>query len=296
MSGCCADGLFGLVAFLAAIFFVLGTCIGSFLNVCIYRIPREMPVYRPSRSFCPECKQTIAWYHNIPLLSYLLLRGKCAYCGKHFTARYFLVEALVGVLFLLVFLKYACGACGAPLGLVGVDNGWLVPVYWLAMCGLVLGTFVDFEHLIIPDRVTLGGIAAGFILSPLVPAMHNQETWLAALIQAVVGAAVGWGILWTLGFVGKLVFRKEAMGFGDVKLVGAIGAFLGWRAVLFCLFVSSFFGAIVGISLVLAGRKEMGSRIPYGPYLALAAVIWILWGWNIWGAYINLMMPQQPIG
>ena len=288
--------LFGLAAFLAAIFFVLGICIGSFLNVCIYRIPLEMPVYRPSRSFCPECKHVIAWYHNLPLLSYLMLRGKCAYCGKRFAVRYFLVEALVGMLFLLVFLKYAGGTCGAPLGLTGMDDGRLVPIYWLAMCGLVLGTFVDFEHLIIPDRVTLGGIVAGLALSPLVPAMHNQETWLGGLIQSVVGAALGWGILWTLGFVGKLVFRKDAMGFGDVKLAGAMGAFLGWRAILFCLFVSSFLGAIVGVSLVLAGRKEMGSRIPFGPYLALAAAIWILWGWNLWGMYIGLMMPRPAVG
>ena len=286
----------GLTTFLGAISFILGTCIGSFMNVCIYRIPREMPVYRPSRSCCPACRRSIAWYHNIPLLSYLLLRGKCAYCGKGFTVRYFLVEALVGVLFLLVFLKLACGEGGAPLGLVAACDWRLVPIYWLAMCGLVLGTFVDFEHLIIPDRVTLGGIVAGLVLSPLVPAMHNRETWLGGLTQAVIGAAVGWGILWTLGFVGKLVFRKEAMGFGDVKLAGAIGAFLGWRAVLFTLFISSFCGAIVGIGLVLAGRKEMGSRIPYGPYLALAAAIWILWGWSMWAVYINLMIPSRSMG
>ena len=284
--------VYGITALFAVVSFVLGTCIGSFLNVCIYRIPREMPVYRPSRSFCPECKHEIAWHHNIPLLSYLLLRGKCAYCGKRFTARYFLVEALVGLLFLLVFLKYGTGACGAPLGLVVMTDPRLIPVYWLAMSGLVLGTFVDFEHLIIPDRVTLGGIAAGLVLSPLVPAMHRQVTWHGALIESVIGAALGWGILWALGFVGKLIFKKEAMGFGDVKLVGAIGAFLGWRAVLFCLLLSSFFGAIVGLSLVLLGRKEMGSKIPYGPYLALAAALWILWGWHVWGAYIGMMMPN----
>jgi leader peptidase (prepilin peptidase)/N-methyltransferase len=154
--------------------------------------------------------------------------------------------------------------------------------------GLVLGTFVDFEHLIIPDRVTLGGIVAGLILSALIPSMHDTRSVLWSLAWSAIGAAVGWGILWGVGYVGTLIFKKDAMGFGDVKLLSAIGAFLGWKAVLFTIMVSSLAGSIVGITLVMAKRKDMQSRIPYGPYLALAAVIWIFWGPAIWQGYLDL--------
>jgi leader peptidase (prepilin peptidase)/N-methyltransferase len=160
--------------------------------------------------------------------------------------------------------------------------------------GLVLGTFVDFDHMIIPDRVTLGGIVAGLILSPLIPSLHGEATWFPALRESVFGAALGWGLLWAVAVIGKLIFRKEAMGFGDVKLLGAIGAFLGWRAVLFTVTVSSFFGAVVGLLLVAISRRGMQSRIPYGPYLALAALLWVFWGHWLWDGYLNLLTPAIP--
>jgi leader peptidase (prepilin peptidase)/N-methyltransferase len=276
---------------LSVLAFVWGACVGSFLNVCIHRIPREQSVIKP-RSRCPHCGHPIPWHRNIPLLSYVLLRGRCHDCGGRISPRYVLVELLVGVLFLLAWLKFDPEPGTRPLHLVPVSHWPLVPIYWLVMAGLALGTFVDFEHLIIPDRVTLGGILAGLALSAAVPALHGAGTLREALWQSALGAAVGWALLWSVGILGTAVFRKEAMGFGDVKLLGAIGAFFGWKAVLFTVVLSSFFGAVVGLTLVLGGRKEMQSRIPFGPYLALAAVIWIAWGPALLQAYLSLMTPS----
>ena len=276
--------------FFAVLALAWGACVGSFLNVCIHRIPRELSVVAP-RSHCPNCGKMIAWYHNIPLVSYLVLRARCRYCGARIIPRYFIVELLVACLFLLVWLKFDLADGSRALGLVPITDWKLVLVYWLMLSGLVLGTFVDFEHLIIPDRVTLGGIVAGVVLSALVPGLHGAASIRAALLASALGAAVGWGSLWAVSVLGRMIFRKEAMGFGDVKLLGAIGAFLGWRAVLFTIVASSLFGSIVGVTLVLIGRKAMQSRIPYGPYLALAALIWVLWGPALVDLYIRLIVP-----
>ena len=281
--------------FFAAMSFVFGTCIGSFLNVCIYRIPREESVVRP-RSHCPHCNGLIAWYDNIPLFSFVALRARCRHCAARISPRYVLVEALVGLFFLLIWLKLDLLPAGPVMGLSPVGSALLIPIYWLVVSGLVLGTFVDFEYMIIPDRVTLGGIAAGLVLSAAVPALHGQATVGSSLLQAGMGLALGWSVLWLMGVVGTFVFRKEAMGFGDVKLLGAIGAFLGWRAVVFTIIVSSFLGSAVGIALVLLHKKEMQSRMPYGPYISLAAVLWILWGAGLWSAYIGLMTPAALPG
>jgi len=279
-----------------SLFFLLlsiawGASIGSFLNVCIYRIPLDLSVVKP-RSHCPGCKQPIAWYQNIPVLSYLLLRGKCAKCGIRISPRYILVEILVAVLFALAWLKFGSVAGPRQFGLVPITEFWLVPVYWLVVMGLVLGTFVDFEHMIIPDRVTLGGIACGLVASALVPELHGQTTVLHGLMKSVIGAATGWGLLWGVAMLGEFIFKKEAMGFGDVKLMGAIGAFFGWEAVLFTVMISSLVGSIVGVTLMLLGKKEMQSKLPYGPYLSLAALLWMYWGSSWWALYINFLMGR----
>ncbi len=271
---------------------VFGACIGSFLNVCIYRIPRDIGLGNPSRSFCPACKHQIPWYLNIPLLSWFMLRGKCRFCGAAITARYVLVELLVAVLFALVWLKFDFRAGPRLLGLAPVTDWQLVAAYWLVIGGLVVATFVDFEHLIIPDRVSLGGIAAGLLFSAAAPALHGESTRSGGLFEAALGVLAGSGVLWGAAILGKLAFKKDAMGFGDVKLLGAIGAFLGLKAIFFTILVSSLLGSVVGITLVLTGRKEMQSRIPYGPYLALAAVLWILWGPVLWEGYLNLFRPS----
>ncbi len=268
-----------------------GASIGSFLNVCIYRIPLDLSVVTP-RSHCPACKHPIAWYQNIPIFSYLVLRGKCAHCRVRISPRYVLVEILVALLFLLAWMKFDLVMGPRPLGLVPVTDFWLVPIFWLVAMGLVLGTFVDFEHMIIPDRVTLGGILCGLICSALVPSLHGETTLLRSLLWSSVGAASGWGLLWSVAVLGEFAFKKEAMGFGDVKLMGAIGAFFGWEAVLFTVIVSSFAGSIVGIALIVMGKKEMQSRIPFGPYISLAALLWMYWGSTWWDLYIRILSGQ----
>jgi len=279
--------------FLTVLSFPLGACIGSFLNVCVFRIPMDLSVVTP-RSFCPSCRTPIPWYLNMPILSYLILRGKCKFCKAKISPRYALIETLTGLLFLLVWLKYFPLADSArPLNLVPILDPLLVPVYWLAISGLILGTFVDFEHLIIPDRVTLGGILAGLLLSALVPSLHGETLVMHGLLWSSLGALAGWFLLWGAAVLGKFLLKKEAMGFGDVKLIGAIGAFLGTKAVLFTILTSSLIGSAAGIMMVLAGKKKMQSRIPYGPYLALAAIIWILWGPGLWNSYLKLFSIEN---
>lgn len=267
-----------------------GACIGSFLNVCIYRIPREESVIHP-RSHCPQCQGQIPWFLNIPVLSYLLLRGRCRDCGHPIAFRYPLVESLTALLFVLIWLQALPFEAARPLGLRPLESFALVPVFWLFAGGLMLGTFVDFDHMIIPDRVTLGGIVAGLALSAALPVMHSATVWHQGLLRAAIGMATGWGILWGVGVLGRLIFRKEAMGFGDVKLMGAIGAFLGWRAVLFTLVASSLLGSIAGVALMVGKQRQLQSRIPFGPYLALAALIWHFWGIRLWDAYFALLSP-----
>jgi leader peptidase (prepilin peptidase)/N-methyltransferase len=259
-------------AYLTVLVFLFGACLGSFLNVCIYRIPLEQSVVKP-RSHCPGCGTMIAWYDNIPLLSYTLLRAKCRHCGMRISPRYFLVELLTGLLFLLVWDRYGISA--------------FTPVYWLVLFGLILATFVDFEHMIIPDRCSLGGMALGLIASAIAPSIQGADNVLDSVVRSAVGLVAGSGSLWLVGFIGKLVFKKDAMGLGDVKLLGALGAFLGWQAVLFIVMVSSFIGSISGVVMILTGKKEWQSRIPYGPYIALAAVIWILGGNTLWQMYLG---------
>ena len=276
--------------YFAVVSFLFGACIGSFLNVCIYRIPREQSVVTP-RSHCPSCNKLIPWYLNIPLLSYVMLMGKCRFCGVKLTPRYLIVELLTACLFLLVYLKYSLGVDIRPLFLVPLATPALVIIYWLVAGGLILGTFVDFEHLIIPDRVTLGGIVAGLILSGFFPELHGAKQIKMSLLWSALGVVTGAGSLMLMAILGEWIFKKEAMGMGDVKLLGAIGAFFGSKAVLFVLVISSFVGSIAGITMVILGCKKMQSKIPYGPYIALAALIWLFWGENIWSAYINFLMP-----
>lgn len=269
--------------------FTWGACIGSFLNVCIYRIPRDESLIAPG-SHCPACDKPIHWYHNIPIFAWIALRARCAYCKAPISPRYVGVETLTAILFVLISFKFALNT-DAPrlLGMAPIDNFAIVPIYWLVIMGLILGTFVDFEHMIIPDRVTIGGMICGVLLSTLVPELHDESTWLDGLIQSGIGLAVGFGSLWAVGVLGEFAFKKEAMGFGDVKLMGAIGAFFGWEAILFTVIIASFAGTLVGVGLILARKKEMQSRIPFGPYLSLAALLWMLWGPIWWDAYIRFI-------
>jgi leader peptidase (prepilin peptidase)/N-methyltransferase len=257
-------------AYLTLLAFFFGACWGSFLNVCIHRIPREESVVTP-RSHCPGCGHLIAWYDNIPLLSWLALRARCRSCGTRISARYFLVELLTAVLFLMVWNRY------------GFDLR--TPIYWVVVFGLVLGTFVDLEHMIIPDRCTIGGMILGVAASAAAPVLHDTDSHLRSVVVSLIGLAAGFGSLWLVGQIGRWIFKKDAMGFGDVKLMGAIGAFFGAPAVLFTIMVSALLGSVAGVAMILLGGKEWQSRIPYGPYIAAAALLWMLGGHTWWTNY-----------
>lgn len=264
-----------LALYFTLLAFFGGACIGSFANVCIHRIPRDESIVHP-RSHCPSCSTLIAWYDNIPVLSYLALRGRCRHCGTAISFRYPAVELLVAALFLGLWNRY------------GFDARTLV--FMVFSTALVIATFVDFDHMIIPDRISLGGMPAGLLASALVPALHGQSEAIPALQASVLGLLAGSGSLYLVGVIGKLLFKKEAMGLGDVKLLGAIGAFLGWPGVLFTILFSSLFGSVVGVALILGRNKNWQSRIPYGPYLALAALVWIFGGNTWWDAYVNWIL------
>jgi leader peptidase (prepilin peptidase) / N-methyltransferase len=278
------DTLFYFLLF-AVFSTLLGVSVGSFLNVCIYRIPREESIVTP-RSHCPHCGSFIPWYLNIPVLSWCFLRGKCASCKGPISVRYTLVELLTATLFLMVYLQ--CFQPGALL-MQPIGQPWIVPIYWLFISGLVLGTFVDFEHYILPDSVTIGGMVVGPVLCTLVPELQGQELWWKGLLHSTLGLAIGFCSLFGIAWIGEKIFKKEAMGFGDVKLLGAIGAFLGWKAVLFTIVASSLLGSIVGLTLIALRRAERQSEIPFGPYIAAGALIWVFYGPSLVTLYFKMM-------
>jgi leader peptidase (prepilin peptidase)/N-methyltransferase len=348
-------------------FFVLGCVAGSFLNVCIHRMPREESIVWPA-SHCPHCGYAIPWRLNIPLLSWLWLGGRCANCHAPISARYFVVELLTGVVF---------GACWIHFGHISA----LLPlVYCVLIGGLIAATFIDWEHFIIPDEITYGGMAAGFCAACLVPGSHLKFPYFTrmrasgpAMIDSLMGMAVGGAIVYGILRLGKLLFGRykvplpaasrifftetavklpeqefayeelfyrsgdairlqarslelvdrcylnvpvclqperlqigedtfdpeqvpymeavtdqvvlprEAMGLGDVKFMAGIGAFLGWPGVLFSLALSAMAGSLVGIALIIANKRSWSSRMPYGPYIAVAAVIWVFGGYHwVW--------------
>jgi leader peptidase (prepilin peptidase)/N-methyltransferase len=346
--------------FWSLVFFSFGCIVGSFLNVCIYRLPLGMSIITP-RSHCPHCKYSIPWYLNIPLVTWLALRGRCKNCGAPIAARYFVVELLTGVVFLSCWLAF--GNTSYPLPSMPVAL-----VYAVFLAGLIAATFIDFEHFIIPDEITFGGMVVGFAVSLVLPSLHDASTLIVGMrrsfVGAIVGAAIIYGILrlgkWLFGrqrvklpMETKIIFTdtsvhlpdkeipydelfyrrsdvivlhartvelvdrgyqnvlvrlsplaleigeekmnpndvpcleavsteivlpREAMGLGDVKFMGAIGAFLGWQGVVFSLMLSSMIGAVVGVTLIAMRRRQWSSRMPYGPYIALAAAIWIFGG------------------
>jgi len=245
--------------------FLLGACVGSFLNVCIYRIPAGESIVSP-RSRCPKCGQAIQWYQNVPILSFLLLRGRCASCGTSISWRYPLVEALTGGLYLLCLLF---------LGL-----GWATLAYMLFCSALVAITFIDLDHQIIPDVISLPGILLGLAASFLIP-------WLDPL-DALLGVLLGGGVLYLIAFGYEFLTKKEGMGGGDIKLLAMIGAFLGWQGVFPVIFIASLIGTLVGVPLMLVKGADGRLAIPFGPFLSVAALIWLFWGRQILAFYLGL--------
>jgi leader peptidase (prepilin peptidase)/N-methyltransferase len=350
--------------------FVLGACVGSFLNVCIYRLPLDLSVNQPRRSFCPSCKTQIPWHQNLPLVSWLLLRGRCATCGARIAFRYFGVELLTALFFLIIWKSFP----------------WQTAVaYWVFIALIIAATFIDFEHFIIPDEITIGGTIAGLIASIIVPQLMNTDRRLMALLISAGSAALGYALLWLVLEGGKLVFGKkrirldkptvftwarhgddadfvvgdekglwsdffarekdqlllhcsgakignreftatilrfhynrvqvggsesfeldhlaeisgianeieiprEAMGRGDLKFLACIGAFLGWRAVLFAIFAGSLYGSAIGLVTLILGKRVWSLKLPFGPYLALGAISWLFFGETLLEWYRSMLL------
>lgn len=357
--------------FWSIVFFVFGCNIGSFLNVCIHRLPLGQSIVSPP-SHCPHCKYSIPWYLNIPLLTWVWLRGKCRNCGAPISPRYFLVELLTGLTFLACWNAF------------GHQSAFLALVYCLFLSGLIVGTFVDIEHLIVPDEITIGGMVVGVICSAAVPVMQGEDHWYGGLWKWALGAGVGAGVIYAVVRGGKLVFGRqhvslpaqakiifsetavhlpdgdvpyddlfyrksdviavhaktveladrcyrdikvrlspekliigedefnpeeiphmevvseeivlprEAMGFGDVKFMGAIGAFLGWKAVFFTLTVSAMIGSAYGITMIATRRQTWSGRLWFCPFMALAATLWIFDGRALVNWYEGLI--QHMLG
>lgn len=254
--------------------FMFGCAAGSFINVCIYRLPQGKSLVKPG-SFCPSCNTPIAWYDNIPLVSFLLLRGKCRSCGENISLRYPAVELLTGLL--MLWTVYDCLQDGRSLFILGV--------YVYLTLGLITVTFIDIAHEIIPDEISLVGIPVALLLSLLIPALHrdvpffyklieNGPAWVNSGISSLAGIVIGGGTLWFIGAVAGFLLKKEAMGFGDVKLMAMVGGLTGWLRMLMAFFLACAFGSIVGIVIMLRTKNR---RIPFGPFLAAGTFLVLLY-------------------
>ena len=364
-----------MIAVLSVASVVFGAIVGSFLNACIHRLPRNISLSNPKRSFCPSCNKLIPWYENLPLVSWLALRGKCSGCGARISPRYLFVEMLTAAAFFFLWQKF-----WFPLG----------PIYSVFIALLIAATFIDIEHFIIPDQITWGGAAAGVAFSLLVPELMGTSSRLGACGLSLAGAGIGFGLLWLVVEGGKLAFGRkkhvfnppedfswaragdradirvggdtlawedlfsresdvlvldadggifidgreagggvlrfrydtltaggsdfsldslgtvsgrlrsiviprEAMGFGDVKFIACIGAFLGWQAVLFTVFSSSIIGCVAGLAGIFLARDKAGTRIPFGPFLALGAALWLFGGRELtdwYFSHFHVIVPQ----
>lgn len=250
------------------VFFLFGSLLGSFGNVVIARWPKGESLVRP-RSHCPQCKKTLTWYELVPILSWIFLRGRCLGCRAKISARYPLVEALTGALFVSVYLQY---------GLT-----WTALELCLLSFGLVTVSFIDHDHYLLPDLFTLSGIVIG-----LVGAVFNPER---DFLSAMGGVLLGGGFLWSIAYL-YFVFRKqEGMGGGDIKLLAWIGAVLGWKAIPFVILVSSLVGSVAGLLSGFKSSEGMKKVIPFGPFLAIAAVLYYLGGQGLAHTYLGLFLP-----
>lgn len=372
---------------LHAMVLLVGAGIGSFLNVVIYRLPLGISVNNPKRSFCPSCKKQIAWYHNLPVITWLMLRGKCASCGTGISFRYFFVEVLTAALFYAAFL-HTTTMFGNPWPFMSLW-GPVTMSLWIFLALLVAGTFIDIDHFILPHEITIGGMVVGILCSFWAPSLMEQETHLMGLLISFLSAALGLGLLWSVVELGKIAFGRlkhhfdepapwkitqtgddppvltvridgedvphaweeifnrekdrlvitgpelavndrtwanaiaditmdvlrvkqnakdkaeeiqwdgvkklegqatsiviprEAMGLGDVFFIAMIGAFTGWKGVVFTIFAASILGSIFALVPRLFGKAEWTAKIPFGPYLAGGAVIWVFYGpqWLNW--------------
>lgn len=277
--------------------FAVGAVVGSFLNVCIYRIPWEKSVIWPA-SHCPRCLTAIAPQDNVPILSWLALRGECRSCGLPISVRYPLIEALVGLLFAAVYVVDVVYASGVPWGPVQPAALVRLTYHLVLVSLLVVATFIDYDLWVIPDLVTVPGMAFAVTLGAACPWVRPEPAAAAnawdGLVSGVVGWLVGGGLTWAVRVIGSLVARREAMGFGDVTLMAMIGGFLGWEAAVLTFFLAPFFGLahalgkfLIWLTKVLTGKSSSTAdrEMPFGPYLSMAALALLLswpWLWPGW--------------
>lgn len=274
--------------------FLLGATVGSFANVCIYRIALQKSVVWPG-SHCPRCFTAIAARDNIPILGWLLLRGRCRTCGLPIAARYPLIEALAGTLFVAVYLV---DLVYGPTGMLEAEDLVRLGFHLLLVAFLIVATFIDYDYYILPDSITVTGMLAGLILGTLAPGSrpapgHRDSAW-DGFVVGMTGLIVGGGIVWAVRIFGGLAFRKEAMGFGDVTLMAMIGAFLGWWSLPPTLFLAAILGLIHAVLKLFGSLRKWLMRrklsasdgeIPFGPYLSMAALILMMawpWLWRGW--------------
>lgn len=259
--------------------FILGSVVGSFLNVCIYRLPREESVVTPP-SHCTACGSRIRFYQNVPIISYVFLGGKCSECGSRIPTRYPVVEILTGILFLAAFRTF-----GFTLETL---------FYLILICSLIVITFIDLEYMIIPNIITIPGIIVGLLYNSLITDWQTSRNLLGdfsfslenifgvlnevPFLDSVFGIIIGGGVLFLIAFLYVLIRKREGMGMGDVKLLAMIGAFLGWKGVIFVMLVSSLIGTVVGLSVIAYKKGDLKYALPFGPFLSLAAVIYLFAG------------------
>ena len=247
--------------------FLFGLVFGSFLNVCIYRIPRDKSVAWPP-SFCPQCNTHIRWYDNIPVLSYIILLGKCRHCKKHISLQYPVVELLTGLLTALFVWRYGLSV-------------WTFVVL-VAVYALIALSVIDFELMIIPDRFSLGLIVWGLLFAWANPIYSGA--WWQKELAALGGAAAGFFGILAIALIGTWLFKKDAMGGGDVKLMGGVGALIGWQGVITTVVMASFFGLVYSLFLMMFKGKKGSDAIPFGPFLSLGALV------NLWYLIVPSML------
>ncbi len=252
------------------IVFVYGTIFGSFLNVCIHRLPREESIAWPA-SHCPHCQASIAWYHNLPLISYLWLRGRCRHCQNPIAWRYPFIELVNGLGYLGIVWWFGWS--------------WETAVYFLLFSALLAISAIDISHFIIPDVITLPGIAIGIILSATILPV--------GLWNSLLGVLVGGGLLWIMAVASPLLFGKEGMGGGDIKLLAMIGAFLGWKPTLLTVLVGAFIGSIVGIGLIASKVMQREQYLPFGPFLALGAIVALFFYHDLFNWYAGFLVAAR---
>jgi leader peptidase (prepilin peptidase) / N-methyltransferase len=252
---------------------LVGACLGSFANVIIYRLPRNLSIVKPG-SHCTECKKSIPWYLNIPILSCLFLRARCAYCKTYFGWRHLLVEALMAGLFLLVYQKFGFSFSALEA--------------YIFVFGLVTITFIDFDFRIIPDTFSLSGIVIG-----LIGAYFNPDR---SFTSALYGVIAGGGIFWSVSYLYYVIRKEIGLGGGDIKLLAWIGAVLGLQSIIVTVLVSSVVGTVFGLFIMIKEKGNLKTSIPYGPFLSLAALIYLFWGVEFTRLFYSFFFPWLETG